>query len=274
MNKQLKELFPRWVHLKQDANLIMTNDIDSIVSCGILKEVFGYEVNQYYSFSKLYQKNIEDTRENIGVDLAIRKGKTYDNHLTRFYNTSAANPESANLNSILDLSAHNYTDKFAMSTAIMLWSLYDIPLPTSLEGKLILLAIDSGYKGHYDMKYNAVHTQYLEMLGFTELIDILVEYDVSVFQRITRQLKDQDDRVYRRNNGELHTYLNLENTSKHMGISLEIPKGQFSIVQEFTNERFSTDSTNDLMNNDNVFSYALTHRNKGMVSIYKKGESA
>lgn len=274
MNKQLKDLFPQWIHQKQDSALIMTNDIDSIVSCAIGKAVFGYEVNQYYSFSKLYQKDLEDTRETIGVDLAIKTGKTYDNHLTKFYGTSISNPESANINSILKVSTENYTDKFAMSTAIMMWSLYDLPLPTSLEGKLILLAIDSGFKGHYDKRFNAVHTQYLELLGFTELVDILNEFDVSVFERITRKLKEQDDRVYRRKTGELYTYLNLDNTSKHLGIRLEIPSGQFSIVQEFTNERFSTSDTHDLMKNNNVFSYALTHRNKGMVSTYKKGESA
>lgn len=274
MHKELRELFPKWVHQKQNANLIMTNDIDSIVSCGVLKEVFGYEVNQYYSFAKLYQKNLEDKRENIGVDLATKQGKTYDNHLTRFYCSSIANPESANLNSILDISADNYTDKFAMSTAIMLWSLYDLPLPTSIEGKLILLSIDSGFKGHYDNRYNAVHTKYLEMLGFTELIDILNQYDINLFQSITRRLKEQDDRVYKRKNGELFTYLNLDNTSKHLGIHLEIPTGQFTTIQEFSNERFATSDTNDLMKNDSVFSFALTHRNKGMVSRIKRGESA
>jgi hypothetical protein len=270
MQKQLLDLFPQWVHQKQNANLIMTNDLDSIVSCSILKQVFGYEVNQYYSFSKLSQKDLTDNRECIGVDLAIRKGKTYDNHLTMFNDSSNVNSESANINSVLGISSERYHEKFAMSTAIMLWSLYDLPLPNTLEGKLILLSIDSGFKGHYDERFNTVHNKYLELMGFTELIDILNTYDKSVFEKIVRQMKEQDDRVYRRKSGEIYTNLNLENTSKWLGVHLETPIGQFKTIQEFENEKFERKYTNDLINYESIFSFALTHKNYGMMSTYRQ----
>ena len=46
-----------------------------------------------------------------------------------------------------------------MSTALLLYALYDIPLPSTEDGKLMLMTIDSSYLGYYDYKGRLRETQ-------------------------------------------------------------------------------------------------------------------
>ena len=50
------------------------NDIDSLLSCSILKYIKGYDINLFYDFEGLY--SIEETgNQAIGVDMILLKAK-------------------------------------------------------------------------------------------------------------------------------------------------------------------------------------------------------
>ena len=59
------------------------------------------------------------------------------------------NTDMINLNLMCQVTNDNYTDKYAGSTLLTIWSVYDLPLPETEEGKMLLLCIDSAYKGFY-----------------------------------------------------------------------------------------------------------------------------
>lgn len=269
MKQEIKELFPQWVNEKLDRNLTMTNDLDSLISCSLLNMLFGYEVNYYFSFKGLYRLNPSDKRKSIGVDLALKYGYTWDNHVTKINDEDYVNPHSANLNAIYGVSAENYTDKMAFSTTLQIWSFYDLPLPSTDEGKLFLLTIDSAYLGHYKQEFKSVHNDYLRQLGFEELIELLnrtPEWELE-FLKINEHLSFR--------NGELYYPQHLiDYVEKMLGIKLILPKGKFTKVIDFISNGSKISELNrNIIGEQEIFSYALTGRNYIKYSfIQQKGE--
>jgi len=140
MKKEFKEKFPEWVFAdEQDFTVCMSDDIDSLVGATILEQIKGWEVEHFYDFHNLYSTNKNDKRKAVGVDIALVKGMTYDNHVTMLSSNSQPNIMSANPNVIEGISRDNYTSKYAMSTALLLYAMYDLPLPSTEDGKLMLM---------------------------------------------------------------------------------------------------------------------------------------
>lgn len=106
-NQQVKDLFPAWTHTKQDRDLIMTHDLDSVLACTILHYQDGYNINAYASFHEgigLIER--ENAKKLIGVDFAMTGEKLcWDNHVTGLDANSHFNPNSANLNTIFKINA-------------------------------------------------------------------------------------------------------------------------------------------------------------------------
>ena len=154
MHQELKDKFPTWVNDPEHGkyNLCCSNDLDSLVSCALLRELKGYPINYFYDFRTLYKADREDNRKAIGVDMALASsGRCWDNHVTLARWDSKSNPMAANPNNIFNINAGNkteYVKKYAMSTTLLIYSYYDIPLPKSTEAQKILLAIDTGHQGH------------------------------------------------------------------------------------------------------------------------------
>ena len=75
-----------------------------------------------------------------------------------------------------------------MSTAL-LWSLYDLPLPSTEDGKLMLMAIDSSYLGYYDYKGRFRETQcnWLEKMGMEEIIRLQERHTAIDFEEVKRR---------------------------------------------------------------------------------------
>lgn len=268
MEKSLYSKFPQWTKEEFKANTILTDDFDSLIGCAIAKEVKGWKINKFYSFNEMWTIDTDTQLDHIGVDLSIPKGKTYDNHVMLFDANSKNNPESANLNNILNIHAERYGRKYAMSTTLMMWSLYDIPLPKTEIGKLFLISLDVGHKGHYS-GFKTIHNNWLEQLGFTELIDLLNKYDKEDFDNIIMQMKKKGDTITVDNDGFLHIgNINLDSLSKHLGIKIELPKEQFTLTNTYKTKKFNRLYTSDLSKNNNVYSFALAYKNSGIVSYY------
>ena len=108
-----------------------------------------------------------------------------------------------------------------MSTILTMWSFYDLPLPLTKEGEMLLLCVDSGYLGHFRDSFKEVHTAYLDLLGFDELNDLLNETKETDY--VERQRNDNKKAKIKLNNdGYLETILPLAELKRFFDIPLEL----------------------------------------------------
>ncbi len=264
MKKELKERFPDWCFNNEQGQnaLILTDDFDSLLGASIENFVKGNEINYFYNFDRLYVDDKSDERKAIGIDLALHKGKSWCNHVVRIHEDDYVNPQTANINALLKVHKANYTKKYAMSTALLMWSFYGLPLPATKEGKMLLLAIDSGFLGHYDNRYKDVHNAYLDLLGFSELIDLLNETSKFEYEMLQAKYKTKA-KIKLNNDGYLHTTLPLAELQGFFEFPLILPTQQFTLRNQFkdgvgyTNQTKSKDQIQE-----NIISFALTGTKK------------
>ena len=175
---------------------------------------------------------------------------------------------SANPNIIERVSRDNYTDKYAMSTALLLYALYDIPLPSTEDGKLMLMAIDSSYLGYYDYKGRFRETQcnWLEKMGMEEIIRLQERHTLMDFEEVQRRY-NSSKKILLNDSGFLETKMDLEGISKLLELDIILPNKQFEIRKEFTRNIYDLKNgctyDNQLVNSHyNPVSYALTSKKK------------
>lgn len=284
MKKEIKDLMPEWTSkLKTiDRNLTLTNDMDSLLSTSLLHHLFGLKVNYYYSFSRIARLDQSDIRKSIGIDCALKTGYCFDNHMTKLNATSYVNEQSANINVLSGINRDRYTDKFAMSTLIQLWSLYDVPLPTTIEGKMILLCIDVGFKGFYSDAFKKTFLNYLEQLEMMELVEVLEshtkqemydfmienELDTSILLGQNGKRKGQ---LFFQTSGHNKFYFkgfNLDWIAEHLGLPIDFPDGHFEVVQKFKTQTLEWHELNSAVMKQ-AFSYAFINKNKIMISLWE-----
>ena len=265
MKKDYREMFPQWIDTNEEHVTCLSDDIDSLVSCKLLEKYKGWEVGYFYNFKEIYKGTTKKVKA-IGVDIALENGKTFDNHVTRLSRNDRYNIESANPNNISGVSRYNYTDKYAMSTALLIYSIYDIPLPTTEEGLLVLLSIDSSFLGHYNRMFKHIHNDYLIKLGYEELIEFLDNHTQDDFRRI--QIKyEMNSKIYM-SGGRLETTLILDELSEVLELDLSIPEHEFKINNRFVIENMDLNKNRSYnknmleeLNESNIFSLALTSKN-------------
>jgi len=188
--------------------------------------------------------------------MALLHGYVWDNHVTMQNSKSYVNPNSANLNAIFKISTSNYTEKFAGSTVLQLWAYYNLPLPPTDEGKMLLLTIDSAFLGHYNHKFKEVHTEYLRILGFEELIDLLERKTLQDFKnaKINETVAFKDG--YLSYPQEL-----IDHVESLLGIKLMIPQGQFTLVNSYAYEEQPIYKDIFKLKENKVLSLAYTGKN-------------
>lgn len=261
-NQQVKDLFPAWTHEKQDRDLIMTHDLDSVLACTILNDQEGYEINAYASFDEgICLIDYKNVKKLIGVDFAMTGEKLcWDNHVTGFTSNSHFNPNSANLNTIFKIHAQNkntYCEKMAFSTSLQVWAFYNLELPKTDEGKMLLLSIDSSYMGFYSDRFKPTWIKWMKTLGLDELIEFCEQHKEWEF----KDFKKKYTEMLKFENG----YVNYNEDSrkfveKALGIELYIPSEKFYLIEQFKMTEFSCHKSNvgDISRNPKVLSYALT----------------
>ncbi|GAA0366927.1 hypothetical protein [Bacillus horti] len=269
MKQELKEKFPEWCndYSQGQHTTILQDDLDSLLGCSIEKMVKGNDINYFYNFSNLYVEQQSDKRKAIGIDLALHKGKSWCNHVVRIHEDDYVNPQTANINAIYNIHSGNYFNKYAMSTVLTMWSYYDLPLPKSDEGKALLLGIDSGYLGHYDDRFKDVHTKYLEIMGFTKLIDLLKAHSKSDFESIQQCYKTKA-RIQLNSEGYLQTTLPLADLQGFFDVPIELPKRQFTLLRELRDHIGNTHSIESKSKlKGKIISFALTGKKKFKYTI-------
>jgi len=257
MDKNIKEQFPEWCTDNKEYATVLSNDIDSLIGCTIEKVARRNSVNFFYDFNSIYIKDKSVRSPSLGIDIALTKGKCWDNHVTLMNSCSDVNPNSANINSIFKISRENYFDKYCMSTAILMWSYYDLPLPVTKLGKMLLLCVDVGFKGHYDDRFKDLHTKYLELLGYQELIDLLngtskqEYYDLIDKYKLYKHIELNEQ-------GYLHTELPLKELSKELGMELQLPEGNFTEKYAYNSNGGEINVNENRQLSNHVVSFALT----------------
>lgn len=266
MNSKIKEIFPKWVSDKKYYDLILSNDLDSLFSCEILKQVKGWKPNYFnYNFSAMGLTEDADGNEKIGVDLSLCQGKTFDNHVTMMNSEDDYNEQSANFNILDKISRENYFSKYCGSTLLMIWSLYDIPLPESEEAKMILLCIDSTFKGFnspYPLPQQANRKYLVDYMEFPELYEVLQNHKQYEFGQLISKYNLNGKIDLKK--GYLHTSIDLEGLKKLFDLPFLLPKKPFYKKEDYTNKTRPLPKGNYSMVKDdiseNMYSVALTKR--------------
>ncbi|WP_240371491.1 hypothetical protein [Anoxybacteroides rupiense] len=263
MKQKLRELFPAWCsdYTPKQNTTILTDDGDSLFGCSIEKHVKRNEINYFYDFNKIFVADKEDKRKAIGIDLALHRGKSWCNHVVRINENDYVNPLTANINALLKVHAGNYTKKYAMSTTLTMWSFYNLPLPATKEGKMILLAIDSSFLGHYSDAFRKTHNTYLHLLGFDELIDLLNETTKVDYLHI-QQKYNLKSKIKLNKEGYLETDIALAELQGFFDFPIELPQKQFSLLTKFKTQDANTYQIQSKDQIPNLISFALTGTRK------------
>lgn len=259
-------MFPNWINDNKYYDLIMSNDLDSLFSCQLLEIAKGWKPNYFNSnFSSMGLTEDANGDEVIGVDLSLCYGKTFDNHVVMMNQNDDYNPESANFNIVDKISRENYFSKYCGSTLLMIWSLYDIPLPKNEEAKMILLCIDSTFKGFYSpypLPREANKKYLVDYMDFPELYEILQNYKQSDFTDLIRKYNLAGKISLKK--GFLHTDIDLDSLRKVFDLPFLLPKNKFHKKEEYENNAMSLPKNNYRWNKDDIseemYSVALTRR--------------
>lgn len=231
----MKDLYlqkvPEWYKSEEKFDVVLSDDIDGIVSTSALKYAKGWDIEYFYDFSKLFVTGQTYFKENknatrVWADVAIiRQEKTFDNHVSRKNLTDKLNKLCINPNVLAGVTNANYYDKYCGSSALLIWSLYNIPLPKTELGKMLLLTIDTTFKGFYGKKqqYRDANKHFLcDVLGLEELYEVLKRHTSNEFYELIDKY-GLNQKTTMDSKGYLHTGLDLEFLSKELGIELSIP---------------------------------------------------
>jgi len=223
-----------------------------------LKQTKGFEINYFYDFRNLYQSK-QSQNEYIGVDIDFMEGYCISNHVTRLSEQDKYNPKALNLNNTI--TNDTYKGKYSGSTALYLHRLLKFPLPTTEQGKMILLAIDAGYKGFYNPDFRDIHKHYLvDVLEFEELYYLCQKYTLEDFINLIIKY-NLNGKIWFNNCG-LQTNIKLRELQEVLGLPFFMPKNKFTKIKEFEyiTKPISNEKTKEELDS-NIFSLALTRKN-------------
>jgi hypothetical protein len=196
-------------------------------------------------------KVMKDTA--IGIDMDTC-GRCLGNHIV-----NNKNEDCVNLNKLCNISRHNYYEKYAGNTILMVLSIFDIDINLfTIEQQEILLCIDTMFKSYF---YNEVQaTHYIcDILEYPELIHILAKHDVDYFYNIIRKY-NLFEKIYIDSWGLLNTQIKLIELSKIFDINLKLPQQNFEMIRQFKIGK-------GIPIEDNIFSLAWTYKNSAIYSV-------
>lgn len=261
MNKEIKNKFPSWIDNNKKYSMCLTDDLDSLFSCLLLQKIKKYEITHFYSFNTLY-KLIEADGQNqlCGVDMDLIQGRCWGNHVV-----GHNNPQSANLNTILNINSNNYYTKYAGSVLLQIISYYNLDISMlSEEAKMVLLAIDSTFLMYNFNKSNAKR-YIVDILELEELWEILERHKNIDFEKLNAKY-NLKSKITMSKDGYLQTNIKLsELDSLFKSVSFILPKNQFNIRRKYKDvavNRFEYDSLIEKLAREDikVFSQAQTNK--------------
>ncbi len=267
-----------WIDSKEKYGLILTDDIDSLLGCAILKQVKDWDIEQIFLFKANPHKTMDylgtvkgNLHEAIGVDFARAEGKCFDNHLCKFMGGDAPNPESVNFNNLCGIHRGIYTNKYNLSTVLLLWSLYDLP-KTGLSEELMmfLLAIDSSYYSYFHGFHNQNRKWMVDVLDLPEFFECQQNHEEQEFEDIAIKYgihkKSKGHGKITSKEGYLSTQIDIDGINELLAwetdIEIELPKEKFyrkAVFQDIAKEIKGFPSSIKTIC-EKPFCYALTNK--------------
>ena len=274
MRDEYEQLLPDWYNGSEEHDLVLSDDIDSLASCAVLNMVKGWKIKYFYDFNTIYaDKKVRNGRnKRCWVDIATYKGRAFDNHVSKITVWDDWNKNMINLNQMCQVTNENYTDKYAGSTLLTVWSVYNLPLPETEEGKMLLLCIDSAYKGFYSDRFHDIQKHYLvDVMGLDGLYDVLQRHTADEFEDLIGKYALRKKIAYW--DGEIDTYLPLDKIGEALGIDLNIlPKSKFGVcarLEQIQEDIKSDDCCVDDISSD-IRTLAIVYKNKVKYSKIKE----
>ena len=270
---------PNWYNKTEKLDLVMSDDIDSCVSCAVVQSVHpNWEVEYFYDFDNIYASNEVYFKEKkaptrVWVDVAVVKEEmAFDNHISRKNMEDYTNPLCINPNILADVTNYGYTNKYAGSTALLVWSLYNLPLPTTEEGKMLLLAIDSTFKGYYSDKFRARNKFFLcDVLGFEELYEVEQRHTAKEFYQIISKYELSRKIKYNKETKRIETELDLDVIGEVLGIDLKLPTKEYHHWRSFEQRQSNMCGVNSVKDlSKGLVTIAFTFQNVAKYSIVCK----
>lgn len=259
MIESLKKQFPSWVKGIKENPLILSDDIDSLMSYIFLRDRFNCKVRYYYDVNgenwthKLYkQKGYDygfDTKKAICVDLALEGYRCWDNHVIKVRDTDNTNKLSANLNVIDNIYLDNYTDKWCVSTYITILSYYNIDISKwNREQLAILCSIDGVYYPFRSERFKPIAAKHLKDLGYEFLIEF-IENNIEYIEQIKKEF-NLDGKI-KVKDGKLTTDIKLDKLSDIFNTDISLPNYTFQLRSTLTKRR------TDVKSKENVEKYLI-----------------
>ena len=249
--------------------MALTDDLDSLFSCVMLQEIKGYEISNFYSFSKLYI--VEDYERNldlelvglVGIDLDLVEHEDYSPRCWGNHVTVDKNENSANLNVIKGIGSSNYYSKYCGSVLLQIISYYDIDISIlSEEAMMVLLCVDSTYL-MYDFNQANCKKWLVDILELPELYELCKKYSRKDFEALHQKynLKSKIKMF----NGELKTGLDLKGLSELFDLPFILPKFKFNETNTYIDKGLPLWKYKDFKveveaNGGEIFSEALTSK--------------
>ena len=284
-----------WIDNTYEYGLILTDDLDSLLGCAILKAVKGWNIEQIMLFKADKNRRYDylgatanNTHEVIGVDLALMNGKCFDNHLTAFSYGQKPNPESINLNNVCNICRNSYCSKYNTSTVILLWSLYDLPkekLPDELM--MLLLSIDGTHDAYYLYQGNfrgTLRKWLVDVLDLPEFYDCFERHTYSDFEDIRKKYvfhpkKSTGHGKIVMEHGFIDTAIDIDGINDLLAwecdVQIKLPTEKFykkAVFQDLIKDVRALHPTSiESITDGEIYSYALTGEN--LVNYSKKIES-
>lgn len=271
--KKFIDKFPEWVKVVDDTYyLILTDDIDSLFTCALLKYKFNCKIGYFYDFNSIHHAEGASTAKDkiIACDMAVENGfKAYDNHGVKIHKNDEVNPQSANLNIVYDIHQGNYFSKYAGSTALMVAVMYEIfDFNKFTDDQLMTIAcIDSFYMGAYHPMTNnyadarKAYRDTIAIMNLQAFDDLFARKKVVDFENFAK-IHELKNKIWVRN-GKLETSMNIDFLKR------QFPMLDFDIEGiKFDNcKKFSKSNKKQLpapvskSKLDNLFTFALTSKN-------------
>lgn len=279
MKEKYLEKVPTWYRDFTKYDVVLSDDIDGLVSTSVLKFAKNWNVEYFYDFSTLYASNNVYFKENksatrvwADVSIIVQDAMTFDNHVNRMSLDDYTNPNAINPNILSDITNKNYYDKYLGSTALVIWDLYKIPLPETEEGKMLLLCIDTTFKGFYGKpQYQKANKHFLcDVLDMEELYEVLKRHTQKEFYQMIEKY-GLNRKIWVDSNGQLKTNLDSDLLTRLLGIPVELPQIKMNRYASFEN-KFDGLFYRNSIKAKGVVTAALTGQNKLSYSVIKRTE--
>ena len=283
MRDRTRAKFPSWCEDTQNYDLLLSDDVDSLMCYIYQREIFGREVKYFldvnhkkvsrdsFGIQRLYiTKGATENKDNIlGLDVALEDYKCWDNHITKLDKGDDYNKYSANLNVIQNINKENYTKKYVVSSFITMLSYYNVDIKTwSDEQLFVLCAIDGLYIPFENDKFRYVASNNLYDLDYS-FLGRFISDNLEKIKEIEKSLNLKKGKIKVNTDGQLVTDINLEELSRIFGIDISLPKKKFITLRDYQSaivDVSNIDSKSYFDIPTGIFNLVLPYRNSMIIS--------